>query len=162
MFALMKDLSRRGVEVVVGEEIRKALAALDIAIDAIKGRVEGDDDDAAADEEMELKVKRFEWAVENIESEIRCHRVFVQYGIAFPAWTIIDLRPRAKEDFLKMQAAVESCVTLTDEEKAAWKEEYDYRFAKERLTGGPEDWPGLTSLVEENPDLQSSDEQGGN
>jgi hypothetical protein len=163
MFALMKDLSRRGVDAVIAREVGEAIAECDSAIAAIQTRIDAGEDDAAADEEVDHKVEDVERALERLRREVRHHHVFVQYCIAFPAWTIVDLWPETEEDFLKMQAAVESCVTLTEDERAAWQEDYDYRFGSDE-DGVDDDVldENDVAVLSENLDIVSSDEKGGN
>ncbi|MNU33111.1 hypothetical protein D3C71_216690 [compost metagenome] len=146
MFATMKELTQR--EPPVEERIDRAIAAIKDAVDAFSEGAEGGSTD------FEIKLLRAEMAVNDIsreEGDIFRHSLFVQYELDFPAWRIVDLWPHTQEDFVTMKAAVESCVVLTDDEQAAWKEDYDCRFG--------DDWPGLTGLVEENP---ANGEQGGN
>jgi hypothetical protein len=155
MFVIMRELTQR--ELPVEERIDKALAAIKDAIAALKSGA----DVSSAD--IEIKFLQAEMAVNEVtgkDGDVFRNSLFVQYEIDFSAWKIVDLWPETEEDFVKMKAAVESCVVLTDAEQAAWQEDYDYRFGD----GAEEvdDWPGLATLCEADPQILPGDEQGGN
>jgi hypothetical protein len=52
----------------------------------------------------------------------------IRFTIGSPAWKFIELNHFKREDFAVARAHVERCVTLTDEEKAAWDGEFKALF----------------------------------
>jgi hypothetical protein len=154
MLSLMEELSRRGLEVALEKKLSDLAAAITAAEACIQKALDAENDNPETDADLKITSREVEWAVSRFKRCERDHRVFVRYEIAFPAWKIVDLSWREEEDFLKMQAAVEACVDLTDAEKAAWKEEFEGHFRQE-----PEEEPSWTAtLSEENLAILTSDE----
>jgi hypothetical protein len=54
----------------------------------------------------------------------------IRFTLGSPTWKFIELNHFKEEDFAIARAHVERCVKLSDEEKAAWDEEFEYMFAK--------------------------------
>lgn len=135
MLALMKELAQR--EEPVEKKIEKAIAAINAATAILHAGSVGSDEFPAA---LEIKLLEAAMAVQAVkprDGDMFRHSLFVQYELDFSAWKIVDLWPETEEDFVRMKAAVESCVVLTDDEQAAWQEEYDYRFGDDDVEDDP-------------------------
>lgn len=129
MFSLMKELTLRKREVPLEEKIGKATEAINAVSRKLKAHMASGSTDRLFD--LEIAILSAQMAVREIGEDDEIDPLFVEYELDFSAWKIIDLRRRSEADFLQMKTAVEACVVLTDEEQAAWQEEYDYRFSKD-------------------------------
>lgn len=56
---------------------------------------------------------------------------YLKFVLGSPAWEFIELNHHAEEDFARARARVEASINLTDEERAAWDEEFLMMFRSE-------------------------------
>ncbi|NTF17866.1 hypothetical protein G6L37_05585 [Agrobacterium rubi] len=146
MFDLMEELTKRG-HAIAEAEGAQALTEIQAALDALQTG----ETSSGTNEEFERHIRNAEVVVNSIKRRLNS-RVPVQYGIEFPAWKIITLSLRNKDDFLRMQAAVEAVTVLSESERAEWAEEFQSRFS-ESETDDDTDEGGAAVLSERNLDI---------